>query len=462
MKPRTKLEHDILALAVKLPEITERQRRWAFDNCFKGRAVVWPRKRQVRCMCCGETAVYDKVYIDSFLREGQYDCPYCGKTMDAERHEKDTKWTEYRHFTVLTTFRGHQVARTWEVRRNNEPRTKYASYGINEIYQVWLTDDGREVITGRPLHRSINSTTWDFVKPLDIRRHNAGGAGYYQFDDVYDIAGNWLYPEVRVTPLLRRNGWRPELLKYQNMIAMTDAMKSLLTIPDDEMLVKTGQLDLFRYMVRRGHKEVPFRYAVRIANRNGYIVNDAQMWLDMLQMADELGRDTHNPKVVCPDDLRAAHDALLGPITRLHKRRDAEKRRREAGEWETRYTREKAPYLGIAFGDDDITVRPLQMVDEFAEEGKAMHHCVFGGGYYKKPDSLILTARDRDGKRLETVEVSLCAMTVLQSRAACNGTSPLHAQILALVCDNMYLIRRAKAEADKAVNPEISQKCQRV
>lgn len=452
MKPRSRIEHAVLALAEKLPPITPRQRQWAFDHCFAPLAVVWPRKCQVRCLCCGQTMAYDKTVIEQIRKNSQYDCPLCGRTTracDAKATNPGDFYT-LKHFTILTTFRGHQLARTWEVRRFNDRNQPYAEYTCDEIFQIWITDEGREVITGRQLHRSFNSTTWDFHKPLDIRHHNGGGTGQIYWDDVYDITGNYLYPQARITPLLRRNGWRNDMLKYHNMISMTDVWKMLLTNPTAEMLAKTGQRDLLLHMVRSGLKTLPFLHSVRIANRHGYIVPDASMWLDMLQMAQELGRDTHNPQIVCPDDLRKAHDSLLAPVTRLRQRLERERKAREALEWEARYAREKAPYLGITFGSSDIKFHVLQSVAEFAEEGKAMHHCVFAGSYYTRPQSLILSARDTAGHRLETVEIDLHHMKVLQSRALCNRNSPHHNKILQLLADNMHLIRKAKASADAA------------
>ena len=129
MKPKSKAEHAMLALAAKLPPITEKQRQYAFTHAFAPRAVIKPRKREVRCLCCGQTVVYDKPYIDSFLRNGQYDCPYCGRTMGAEKNSPDTPWREWRYFTVITTFRGHQVARTWEVARLNYTHGHYYAQG---------------------------------------------------------------------------------------------------------------------------------------------------------------------------------------------------------------------------------------------------------------------------------------------------------------------------------------------
>lgn len=44
---------------------------------------------------------------------------------------------------------------------------------------------------------------------------------------------------------------------------------------------------------------------------------------------------------------------------------------------------------------------------------------------------------------METIEVSLRTFQVVQSRAACNQTSPYHNRIIELVNRNMGLIRRA-------------------
>lgn len=446
MKPKSKLERDMLALAQKLPPITEKQRQYAYDHCFTPRAVYKIRKGEVRCLCCGQTAVYPKAYIEACIDVEEYDCPYCGKSTGIEQLTKETKTRETKFFTILTTFRGFQVARTFEVSRCNYTADHFARYSCDEIFQIWLTPEGKEVITGRQCHRSAFSLTWDFHKPYDIRQHNASCTGAYAMEDVYDISGNVLYPQVRVTPVIRRNGWTKRLLRYQNMIAMTDAMRWLLIAPTAEMLAKTGQLDLFLYMVRHSNREMPFMHSIRIANRNRYIVKDAQMWLDMLNMAADIGLDTHNPKVVCPDNLVAAHDAILRRYTRKQEKQRKLKQIEEAKLWEAKYRETKGKFFGICFGNENIIITVVQSVADIAEEGKAMHHCVYAAGYYKKEHSLILSAKDAQGNRLETIEVNLRNFTVAQSRAKFNKTSPRHEEILQLLKQNMPLIRKA-AEA---------------
>ena len=78
------------------------------------------------------------------------------------------------------------------------------------------------------------------------------------------------------------------------------------------------------------------------------------------------------------------------------------------------------------------------------EEGRKMHHCVFDMGYYKRQDSLILTARSvADGSRIETVEVSLRSFKVLQSHGLQNSFTPYHEEIIKLVEKNINKIRQA-------------------
>ena len=90
-------------------------------------------------------------------------------------------------------------------------------------------------------------------------------------------------------------------------------------------------------------------------------------------------------------------------------------------------------------------------VEAMREEGAAMHHCVFTNGYYKKPESLILSARDEQGKRLETIEVNLTVLKIAQCYGACNKFTKHHQEILELVNDNMWRIRERRNQILEAV-----------
>jgi hypothetical protein len=89
-----------------------------------------------------------------------------------------------------------------------------------------------------------------------------------------------------------------------------------------------------------------------------------------------------------------------------------------------------------------INVVPLTDVKEFYIEGKLLHHCVYTNEYFKKDNSLILSARSGE-ERFETVEISLSPLKLIQSRGPCNQDSRYHKEIIELVNNNIDQIRKA-------------------
>lgn len=86
-------------------------------------------------------------------------------------------------------------------------------------------------------------------------------------------------------------------------------------------------------------------------------------------------------------------------------------------------------------------MRTLDSVDEYLTEGGIMHHCVFANEYHLKPESLILSACV-EGRRIETVELSLSQMKVVQSRGVCNKSTEYHDRIIKLVEKNIRLFQK--------------------
>ena len=153
--------------------------------------------------------------------------------------------------------------------------------------------------------------------------------------------------------------------------------------------------------------------------------------------------DIHNPKYICPENLRGQHGMLS---KRLTKKREKEKLERDianaaAAEGEYRKMREK--FFGLLFRGEHITIVPIRSVKEMAVEGRELHHCVFSMKYYEKADSLLLSAKSNDThKPVETIELSLKTFEILQSRGNCNHDSPFHDEILSLVNNNIPAIRK--------------------
>ncbi|MBR4757770.1 MAG: PcfJ domain-containing protein [Bacteroidaceae bacterium] len=209
-----------------------------------------------------------------------------------------------------------------------------------------------------------------------------------------------------------------------------------------------------------------------VANRHGFDwrqVRDMADWFDYCENLQYLGLDTHSPKYIAPADFKQAHDTMSHRAHILYERRRVERERREQLERERRYEeqaeRDKkdaetyagrmGALLGLVIVGKGITIKPLQSVGEFMDEGKAMHHCVFANRYYAKDYALIMSARDEQGNRLETIEVNTDEYRIIQSRAVNNGTSPRHNDIVGLVNSKMSLIRQLDKER-KSKNKKVA------
>lgn len=198
---------------------------------------------------------------------------------------------------------------------------------------------------------------------------------------------------------------------------------------------------MLRHYIRSSFDIERYWASVKICIRNGYTIADGSMWRDTIDLLRHFGKDTNSPKYVCPADLKAEHDRLMHKRNKEIERKKLEERIRQAKKHEKAYRKLKGIFFGIAFTDGTLQVRVLESVAEFAAEGTELHHCVFSNSYFLEKNSLILSATI-DGKRIETVEVSLKTLEVVQSRGLHNSNTEYHDRIVNLVNSNVNLIRQ--------------------
>ncbi len=431
MKPKTKMDRRAMAASKRLPRLTPAQVEWGKKHCFKQRAF-WSGK-EAWCSRCGGVfpAPSSKLLVNT-LTTASLVCPHCGAKLTMERSRRQ-KIKEKSYLTLLTTCNGMQVQRTFDVVANGR-KGSGVDYTFNEVVELWLDDKGAEsVIACSRMPFSYFSDIWVYGT-LSCKRRDG-----YVYGNPYMFYGA-IYPRMQVIPILKRNGYKP----LDNVVPH-EQMRALLTDPMAETLQKAGQLELLAYMINRRWRANGHWHAVKIAIRNNYRVDDASMWVDMVEGLGALGLDTHNAHYVCPVDLKEAHDRIT---ERVNRKRRAERRLADlykARNYEADYRNAKSKFFGLLITDGRINIRPLQSVEEFEEEGRTMHHCVFSGGYYKLEHSLILTARTIEGKRIETIEVDLLHYKVLQSRGVNNINTPEHDHILTLVRNNMSAIKKLVA-----------------
>lgn len=418
MKPRNKFEKAVLAQSGKLRPLTKAQLSWAFRECVSHFAHRLPKGRTT-CMDCGH----------SWHMEQQKEfciCPKCKAKLEVRNtHIRKVKQKSY--FTVLAKCGEYQTLRMFLLVVEMEKGCKAHPYAL-EIGQYWWNDKGKQTLVAiqRILGRYMD--TFSFGSPMAIRGDN----NVYRHIATFDT-----YPRHSVIDTLRRNGFRSDL----HGIEAVELIPALLANPKAETLLKAGQYPLLCHYLCSTMRMEDYWPSVKICLRNGYTISDGSMWCDTIDLLRRMGKDTHSPKYVCPSDLKEEHDKLVEQRNRREERERIVLRRKEAAQYEKDYLLQKGKFFGIVITDGTLNVRVLESVAEIAEEGTLMHHCVYANAYYRKENSLILSATIGN-KRIETVEVDLKKLCVVQSRGVCNQNTEYHDRIVNLVNSNMNLIRQ--------------------
>lgn len=440
MKPRTKLEKLVAGLSEKLPAITKGKKDWAKEHLFDH--LAYKCKNELWCSECG------KMWIDTSNSElgatvlgDKTECPYCHHQLDVKVSRKQ-KNREEAYMSILQVRGGFQVVRhilCWKVVRKE---TYLPYYDFTEVVQEWIREDGKRTIIARPINMGGNGFVCS--SPLSIKGEY-GSNPYNYYGDLYAIHGE-LYPRKELLPELKKLGLNRRFPDVTPSKLIRDLLKGG---NDAELCLKTGQISMLKHMYKNGFCQLRYKPSFNICNRNHYVIKDASMWEDYMSLLSYFGKDLRNAHYVCPKNLKVAHDGLLKKKTaieaklRQERNRIAAIRRREklmkdiAGFYER-----MKKFFGMKITDGNIVICPLESITQFYQEGKAMHHCVYQNGYYRRPECLILSAKDTAGKRLETIEVSLKTLDIVQSRSVCNGVSEYHDQIIKLVKKNMNLIRQ--------------------
>lgn len=412
-----KRERKAYELSLRLPTITKRQMDYAERHLDR---YAFSYYRKTYCSECGSPVVDGK-------------CVGCGiKFGDKVRNRRLDSF----YYGIVTTCGGMQVIRHFLVVKTAAKDAR-PTYSFLECFQNWIDDDGYETVVAKQ-RAPFTYDTWLPLSEMKVRHC------YSVYYSPFEIGDYLVYSRVRVTDRLRRNGFRGDFYGEKPL----ELFRMLLKDNFVETLVKTGRGHMLKhgtYRLKECAKELA------LCHRHRYEIEDVSIWLDMVLLLRRCGVDTLNPRNVCPEDLALAHAAAL---ERDRRRREKEEQIREheriakdmelIAVCEKAYAKAKGRYFGIVLTGDGIVVTTLKSVRDIYDEGKAMHHCVFANEYYKKKDSLILSAKDVNGKRLETIEFDLSNGTVLQSRGVCNQPSEFHDAIVELVTTNAQMILRMK------------------
>ena len=418
MKPRNKKQEQILAMSGQLRPLTTAQKQWALTHTIDNYALKFKKGKAV-CLICGH---------EWEAEEGMCRCPHCGAKVEVKATTQRVV-RERSYFNIVTAVKGFQVIRMFlmivEFRKGMK-----ANPGFVEIGSYWIDKHGHTTVVGlqRTLGHYIDS--FAFGSPLEIRQSN---------EAFYHIAGQWVYPHVRVTEIIKRNGFK----NYPYFIHPVTLFKQLLTNPKAETLMKSGDMELLRHLCRNPLEVDKYWDTIKVAKRAGYKVKDSQMWFDYIRMLDRMGKDLHSPTLVAPKDLKAVHDEYVAKVERQRIKEQKEKDRQQAIKDQKEFEKLKSPYFGLEMTDGEIQIHTLDTIDEYYEVGKSQRLCVASSKYYLKSNSLVFVAVISN-RVVATIEVSLENYAILQCRAFANGVCEYTDRIAKLISDNTDLLKERK------------------
>ncbi len=405
----------------QLRPLSNTQMQWALNYTINHFAYRLKNGKAV-CLKCGH---------EWNANEGVCRCPHCGISLEVkttkERVRKDKSY-----FNIITAKGGYQVIRMFlmsvELRKG-----MVAEPSFQEIGQYWLDENGNATVVG--LKRTIGwyVDSFDYCSKLEIRRDNDA----FQF-----IADQWVYPRIKVTDTIKRNGFDGHTYDINPLTLF----KELLTNPKAETLMKSGDVEMLRYLCHSPFNadEIDFYWkSIKVAKRAGFEFEDAQMWMDYIKMLERMGKDLHSPVLVAPQDLKTVHDLYSAKVERQRIKAQREKDRKKAEADEAKFEELKGRYIGLVMTDGEIVIHTLNSVAEYYDEGSRQHICVGSAGYYLKENSLVFTAKIK-GQTIATIEISLSDYSIIQCRAFANKVCKYQDRIAKIIKDNTKMIAERK------------------
>nr|WP_315173535.1 PcfJ domain-containing protein [uncultured Flavobacterium sp.] len=426
MKPTTKLHHKVWNISQKLNPLTENAKALAIKNVFKKYGTT--SRKTIFCLECSHSWKEENAFKDGF-RPKTITCPSCRTKI--EILPPSTEFRSVSYFTKIEAKDNFQVTRIF-VANKYMKKSQPPIFSTTEVIQHFVGLDGRVTSMAMPTHgMAMYYDSWRYGSELSIMAND------FLMTNKGRIEGFYILPRATFLKEVTRNGFNGDYydLAPQNLFSL------LLSSPHVETLIKTNQFNFIQYFKLRENEIKKNWNSIKICIRNAYEIKDATIWLDYVKLLEHFGKDLSSTKYVCPTDLHKAHDKLVDRKRRQDNLLKAEELKKKLKDQERAYKKAKKAFFGISFSNGNITIKVLGSVKEFIAESRQLKHCVYTSEYFSRENSLILSARI-DNKPIETIEVSLKEMKIVQSRGLQNKASNYNKEIKSLVKENLYQIQQ--------------------
>ena len=363
---------------------------------------------------------------------------------------KSTDWRDNRrtfraYWQMMQVHHGIQVVRTFSFRVYNYKRKANPEPQLEaEVMQIWFGDGGQLYWNCMPVN-SMGYYYDAWCRAYDMRKcpipyGSYYGGAYYRFSTVESVYVSSVLPRFKYC------GFDNEK-KLQSLKCPWFDMQTLMIDPIMETLYRSNDKQDRRWWNIINETDIHYAKAaitaMKICRRHKYDVKDVGIWRDLIKALSYLKLDLHNPFYVCPADLNKMHDVMVKRMGRLQEERERTRAIKRAAKFEESYKKLHGKYIGLMVQNENINIYTCPSVADMAQEGKAMHHCVYRMAHYKKKDSIILFVRNKKDERVSTMELSLSNWNIIQNRGVNNSVPMYYNEANKLVMDNIKLFKNA-------------------
>jgi len=418
MKARTKAQIEVFNLSKIVLDVADRIKDWAFKECndYVGLAST----NYFWCTSCG------KEHSTKLVQYNKVVCPSCKKLLTVEKSRKQSHH-QYYYVGFAEVLGNYQVVRLFEVSVISRKHQKATGYVSENVMQFIPSDHSKIQYVARTCYMGNCEPRYG---DLEIRKPSMFNERSY---NPYPYK---FHPWSLFKPEYEKIGINHEL----QGLTFLSAYRALRFHSKSETLLKAKQYSLFNFSMDSYSRVLDNWSSIRIAMRNKYIVEDAGIWFDYLDLLKFYNKDLCSPKYVCPENLHKEHDKVVDRKTRAEKKLKLKHQMERIKAEQKDYSKRIKDFVGLQFTEGKLTVKVLETIQEFIDEADTHKHCVYSSAYYKKNNSLVFSAM-YNGKKVETVELSLSALEIVQSRGLGNRATKHHKSIVGLVNNNLNVIR---------------------
>lgn len=431
MKPRTKLQVEVWGLHQRLVDPKHQEPYVISNHDF----YYTNHYKKIVCLECNHQWQPNQLWQEEVIGVV---CPSCQKKLKKAYTSNGCVQVKIITYAVAQVVDRFQVIRyfsCWKHMSKKKP-PRYSFHSLFEEWKDW--DKNKRVIIGRTI-----GWTGDGFNSTDYEVRNPTQSGWR--GNEYDrFASDINCPGAMFLPRFKKYG----LNKIQHDCDFRFLIERIEKSPKIETLLKAKQKQLLFHAVHKDDQHSRFWPQIKIALRNRYKITDAGVWYDYLTLMRSFGKDIHNPKYVCPKNLKAEHNILVSKKQKIEEQEKAQKeivrqeRERARAEAEEALKGVKAElFKEFKITKGEITIVTLIEEEDVKNEGKILKHCVHTNKYHTKSGILLMSARI-DGKPIETIEISLATYKIIQSRGYGNEPTQHHDQILNILKSNMGKISR--------------------